>query len=125
MAQRHQLVVNLGTDAMAAEEGVYLEREVEGCASCRQGFDLALGREHENFARKEVELDGVEEVHGVGLRVIEDLLDGAQPVVKLALVVHDHVALLIFPVGSKSLFCHLVHVVRAYLHLYPLALFRH
>ena len=70
-------MVHLGTDAMATEECVDGEGEVEGGTAGGHGLDFALGREDEYLGGKEVELDGVEEVHGVGLRVVEDFLDGA------------------------------------------------
>ena len=121
VAQGHELVVNLGTDTVAAEEGVYREGEVEGSASCRHGLNLAFRCEHEYLRSKEVELDGVEEVHCVRLRVVENLLDGMQPLVEFSLVLGElyFSSLLVFPMGSKSLFGNLVHAVGAYLHLYP------
>ena len=125
MAQRHQFVVHLGAYAVAAYEGVYLEREVECGASCRHGLDFALRCEHEYLRCEEVQLHGVEEVHGVGLRVVEYLLDGAQPVVQFVLVLGQFAAVLVLPVCGESLFGHLVHLFGAYLHLYPLSLFRH
>ena len=129
VAQRHEFMVDLGPDAMGAKEGMDLESKVEGCASGGHGHDFALGGEDEDFAGKKVELDGVEEVHGVGLRVVEDFLDGAQPVVEFAVAgVHflrAVVAFLVFPVGGKSLLGYFVHAVGAYLHLYPAARVRH
>ena len=125
VAQRHEAVVDLGTDAMAAEEGVYLESEVEGRTACGHRLDLALWREDEYLGSEEVELDSVEEIHRVGLRVVENLLDGAQPVVELALVFSVLLSLLVFPVGGEALLGYLVHAVAAYLHLYPPPLLRH
>ena len=118
-------MVYLGANAVATQEGVYLESKVEGSASCWQGFNFALWGEDKYFAGKEVQLDGVEKVHGIGLWVVKNFLDGAQPVVQFAVVVNQFVALFILPVCGKALFGHLVHVVRTYLHLYPFALLRH
>ena len=81
MAKRHELVVHLCADAMAAEKGMDLEGKVEGSASGRHGFDFALGGEDEYFGSEEVELDCVEEIHGVGLRVVENFFYGVQPFV--------------------------------------------
>ena len=49
VAQRHQLVVDFGADAVAAEEGMDLEGEVEGGAAGGHGLDFALGGEDENL----------------------------------------------------------------------------
>ena len=127
MAQRHKLMVYLCSYAVASEEGVYGEGEVECSASCRHGLYLSLRCEHEDLRREEVELYGVEEVHGVGLWVVEYLLDGVQPLVEFTFVFSKLYlsSFLVFPVCCKSLFGYLVHLVRAYLYLYPSALFRH
>ena len=125
VAQWHELVVHLGADAVRAEHGVDGEGEVEDGRSRRHGLHLTLRREDEYLRCEQVELDGVEEVHGVGLRVVEDLLDGGEPVVELALVVLGLSAFLVFPVGGEALLCDLVHSVGADLHLYPLSLVRH
>ena len=116
-------MIHLGTDAVASHEGVDLEGEVEGCAPGRHGADFTLGGEDEDFRGEEVELDGVEEVHGVRLWVVEDFLDGVEPVVELC--VFAYFTLLVFPVGGEALLRYLVHALRADLHLYPLAGLRH
>lgn len=51
MAQRHEFVVDLGTDAMTAKESVYLECKIECRASGRHSLYLALGGEDEDFGR--------------------------------------------------------------------------
>ena len=103
------------------------EGKVESRTACRQGADFALGGKYEYLACKEVELDGVEEVHGIGLWVVQYLLDGAQPLVQLVLVLGVFLAntVLVFPMGSKALLGYLVHTVGAYLHFNPLTGFRH
>ena len=103
------------------------EGKVECCTSCGHRLDFPLGGKDEYLRGKEVQLDGVEEVHCVRLRVVQDFLDGAEPVVQLVLVLREFglLAVLVFPVGGKALLCHLVHAVRAYLHLNPSSLLRH
>ena len=127
MTQWHELMVHLGSDTVRAQEGVDAEGKVECRTARRHGLDFALGGEHKDFRGKEVELDGVEEVHGVGLWVVKDFLDGAQPVVQFVFVLGELLlhAVLVFPVGSKALFGYFVHAVGTYLHLNPSSLFRH
>ena len=59
MAQRHELMINLGSDTMTSEEGVYGECKVECRTSCRHCLDLTFRSEDEYLRRKEVEFDGV------------------------------------------------------------------
>ena len=96
MTQGHQLVIHLGAYAVGAEEGVDGESEVENGGVGRHGLDFALRSKDENFAGIEVKLDGVEEIHGVGLRIVENFLDGVQPFAHLVLgifrVVVTHIA---------------------------------
>ena len=127
MTQGHELMVHLRADAVAAEEGVDGEGKIEGGSSRRHRLDFSLWGEDEDLRGEEVQLDGVEEVHGVGLWVVEDLLDGAQPVVELVLVLRVFLfnTVLVFPVGSETLLRDLVHTVRTDLYLYPSALLRH
>ena len=75
VAQRHQFVVHLCSDTVASEEGVDGEGKVESRTSGGHGLNLALRCEDEYLRCEEVELDGVEEVHCVGLRVVEYFLD--------------------------------------------------
>ena len=125
VAQRYQLMVYLGSDAVAAQEGMYLEGEVECSTSGWHRDDFSLRGEDEDFRCIEVEFDSVEEVHRIRLRIVQNLLDGAQPVVQLVFILSIFATLLIFPVGCKSLFCHLVHAVGANLYLYPASLLTH
>ena len=131
MTDGHELVVYLGSDAVAAQEGVDVEGKVECRGAHRHGLYLALWCEDDYLRAEEVELYGVEEVHGIGLWVVEYLLYGAQPVLELGffLAQHDGVVVvavvLVFPVGGKSLLGNLVHALRTYLHLDPLARLRH
>ena len=130
VAQRHQFVVHLSADTVRTEERMYLESEVERRTLRRHGLDFALRCEHEYLACEEVKLDGIEEVHCVGLRVVENLLDSRQPVVEFRIFINGLYArlqslLLVLPVSGKALLSHFVHMVGTYLHLYPLALLRH
>ncbi|CUP96070.1 Uncharacterised protein [Segatella copri] len=49
MAQRNQLMVYLGSDTVAAQEGMNLEGEVEGSTACRHRLDFSLWCEDEDF----------------------------------------------------------------------------
>ena len=59
------------------------------------------------------------------MRVIENFLDGAEPVVQFVFVFRIFAAFLVFPVGCESLFCHLVHAVGTDLHFNPSSLLAH
>ena len=100
------------------------ESKVHHRCACRHLAQLALRREHHNFVRKEVELDRVEEVERVGLRVVEDFFDRVEPLVQFVLVVSG-VLVLIFPVCGKTLLGDVVHAVGADLHLNPLPVLAH
>ena len=113
MTQWHQLMVYLGSDTVRTQEGVDAKGKVESCTTRRHGLDFALGGEHEDFRSEKVQLDGIEEVHRVWLWVVQNLLDGAKPFVQLVLVlcIFYILAFLVFPMGSKTLFCYLIHTV--------------
>lgn len=49
MAQWNQLMVYLGSDTVAAQEGMNLEGEVEGSTACRHRLDFSLWCEDEDF----------------------------------------------------------------------------
>jgi len=100
------------------------ESEVQCRAVLWHGLDFALRGEDEYFGSEEVQLDGVEEVHGVRLRVVQDFLDGAEPLFQFALVFLGR-SVLVFPVGGKALFGNVVHAFASDLHFYPLALVAH
>ena len=124
VAQWYKLVVDFGTDAMAAKECMDLKSEIEYCAPRRHCLHLTFWCEDEDFRGKQIKLDGVEEVHGVGLRVIKYFLDGANPFVEFHVFIGAS-AFFVFPVSGKALLCDVVHPVRSYLYLYPLSLLRH
>ena len=125
MAEGHKLVVDLGADAVAAEKRMYLESEIKGRTSRRHSLYLTLGRENKYLGSEQVQLYGIEEIHGIGLRVVENLLYRAQPIVQFAVVLGYFLALLVLPVGGKALLGNLVHTVGADLHLYPPSLLAH
>ena len=102
--------------------------EREGEIQCRSvlghGLEVALRGKDEYLVSIEIELDVVQEVNGIGLRVVQDFFDGLQPLGQLALVLASS-ALFVLPVGGEALFGHVVHPLTAYLHLYPLAVVAH
>ena len=102
MTQRYKLMVYLCSDAMAAEEGVDRESKVESGTSSRHCLDFALWGKHEYLRSKEIELDSIKKVHSIRLRVVKNLLDGAQPFVQFRLVLRKlflH-AVFVFPMES-------------------------
>ena len=125
VAQRHEFVVHLRTNAVAANERVYLESEVESGATRWHHFDFAFWCKYKYFGSKEVQLDGIEEIHCVGLWVVEYFLYGVQPIVQFSLVLSYLCAFLILPMGGKTLLSNLVHTVGTYLNFYPLTQLGH
>ena len=124
MTHGHQFMVYLGTDTMRAQERMDRECEVEHGTVGWHRLNLTLRCKDENLAGKKVQLNGIEEVHRIWLWIVENLLDGAQPFVQFVLVLRNLAlsTILVFPVGCQTLLCNLVHAVRAYLHLNPVAL---
>ena len=53
------------------------EGEVECRTACWHGLDFTFWGKDENFRRKEVQLDGVKEIHGIRLWVVQNLFDGS------------------------------------------------
>ena len=126
IAQTLQLVIDLGADAMGTEEGVDGEGKIEHGAARRHRLEVALGGHNEYLAGIEVQLDGVEEIHRIWLRIVQYLLDGREPAVEFVLAVFGLLAsFLIFPMGCKTLLRNLVHTARTDLQLYPAAALRH
>ena len=123
LAQRYEAVVHLGGDAVEPQVGVQGEGQVEGRGILGQGDEVALGGEDKNLGTEEVELDGIEEVDGVGFGVLEYVLDGLEPDVELRLFVG--VAYLVLPVGGETALGDFVHLLAAYLYLDPVAVGAH
>ena len=96
--------------------------KVERGGTLWHGFQIALGGEHHDFGRIQVELDVVEQVECVGLRVVEYFFNRVKPLVELILIV-GRIFVLILPMCSKAHFGNVVHAVGAYLHFNPFALF--
>ena len=109
---------------MAAQECVEGERKVQCRTVLRHGLDFALRGKDKYLGCKQIELDGVEEVHSVRLWVVEDFLDGAKPLFQFAFVLLSR-AILVFPMSGKALFGNVVHAFASDLHLYPLSLVTH
>ena len=126
MADADEFMIDFSSDAMGAEKGVDAESEVEHCATCRHRLELALRRHDEYLIGKEVELDGVEEVDGIWLWVVEDFLDLVEPFVESVVgSLSVSVAILVLPVCSKAVLSDVIHAAASYLHLNPLARLAH
>ena len=123
MTDGDEFMVYLGTDTMTAHKGMDGKGKVERRTAGRHGTQFSLRGKHEYLARKEVEFDSVEEVHGIGLRVVKDFLDGSKPLVEFQFCRSlGLLTVLIFPMGCKSLLGYLIHALRTNLHLDPLTL---
>ena len=121
-----QLVIYLGSYAVGSQECMDGESEVQHGAVGRHRLEISLGCDHKDFTCIEIQLYGIQEIDGVRLWIIQNLLDGVQPLVQFVFAVLGGLpALLVFPVGSKSLLRHLIHAFRAYLYLYPLSCVAH
>ena len=79
-------MVYLGADTVVAKECMYAVCKVQGSAVLRHCFDVTLRCEYEYLGGIQVQLDSVEEIECVGLRVVKYLLDGVQPVLELVVV---------------------------------------
>ena len=119
-------MIHLRTDAMAAEKRVDTECKIECRAVGRHRLELPFGCNYEDFRGVEVQFDGIEEVQGVRLWVVQDFFDGVEPFFQFVFAVCCRfAAFFIFPMSGKSLLCHLVHSCGADLHFYPLARLTH
>ena len=125
VTERHEFMVHFCTNAMRTEECMDMESEVERCSSGRERDYFSLGFEDKYLLSKEIELDSIEEIHSIWLWIIKNFLDSAEPVIEFSLIIGFAIALLIFPMGGKSLLCNLIHAVGTNLHLYPSALITH
>ena len=110
VVNRDKFVVDFSSDGMATNKGVDGESKVERSAASRHGAEFTFGGEDKDFAGKEVELDAVEKVHGRGLRVVKDFLDGVEPLVQFNFSRGFRLfAIFIFPVSSQSFLCNFIH----------------
>ena len=69
-------MIDLGANAMTAEEGVNGEGKIESCTACGHRLDFSLRCKNEYLAGKEVQFDGVEKIHCIGLGIVKNFLDG-------------------------------------------------
>ena len=125
MIHRHKLVVYLGTDAMRSEHRVYRESKVKCRTALRHGLDFTLGSKDEYLRGIEIQFDGIEKVHRVGLRIIQYLLDGIEPAIEVHLFLLYITSFLVLPVRSHTLLSDIIHALTANLHLYPLTMSAH
>ena len=117
-------MVNFCTDAMTAQEGVDREGEVQCRTVLRHGLYFSLRGKDKYFGCKEVQFNGIEEVHGIGLWVVQDFLDGAKPFFQFAFVFVSR-PVLVFPMCGKSLFSDIVHAFASDLYFNPLSFVTH
>lgn len=79
VAQGHQLVVDFSSDAMAAQECMDGECKIQCRTVLRHRFDFTFRSEDKYFRSEQVQFDGIQKVHGIRLRIIQNFLDGTQP----------------------------------------------
>ncbi len=66
VGERHDLAVDLGADAAMTDVGVDLVGEVQRGGAGGERLDLALGREDEDLVLEQVDLEGLDELLGIG-----------------------------------------------------------
>ena len=100
----------------------------EGKIQCRcilwHGLDFPFGSKYENFRGKQVQFNGVQEVNGIRLRVIQDFFNGFQPFAEFTFILTTS-SFFVFPVCSKTLFSYVVHPLTSNLHFNPLSFVTH
>ena len=123
MAQRHKLMVDLGGYTVGSEKGMEVKGHIEHCRAGGQRHHLPFRGEHHYLAREEIELQRAQKVYGVGVGIVENLLDSLHPLVELGFFLAF--AGFVAPVSGKALLGDLVHPARTYLNLYPVAIGAH
>ncbi len=114
-AQRHESPVHLGRDAALADAGVHREGEVHAGRAARQAHDVALGREHVDLVREQVDLDALQQLLG---GAVVQLHDALQPLARADLLrLAILLAGLVLPVRGDAGLRHAVHVLGADLDL--------
>ena len=121
MAQRHQLVVYLGTDTGRTDVRMDLKGKIEGCCSVRQLHQCSFGGKDEDLIREEVHLEVIHKIHGIGLRIAQDIPHFLDPLIQTVV----RIGFLVFPMGCKALFCNFIHAARPDLYFHPLAAWPH
>ena len=110
MRQRHQTMIHLGTYAMGTQCRVYAEGKIQYGTLRWHGLEITLRSNHHYLVGIQIQLDGIQKVHGIGLGVIQYLLDGREPLLQLVFAILLSLAsILVFPMGSKTLLCNIVH----------------
>ena len=120
---RHHLVVHLRPDTMFAQVGVHHVGKIQYGRILRQRLYFAFGRKDKHLVRKQIQLEVIQECHGIGIGVLQYLLDILQPLIQLRSLFLF--ARLVFPVCRQAVFGYLVHPFASNLHLYPLAFVTH
>src|SRR6267378_4000385 len=111
--ERHELVVDPRRGAAVADVGVHRVGEIHRGRAARHRHDLALGSEHVDFVRKEVDLDVLQEFGGIARGVL-DVEQRLQPLVGALLHFVDlRVGALVQPVRSDAGVGDAVHGLRA------------
>ena len=100
------------------------EGKIERRGASGHILEVAFGGEHQDFVGIEIELDSIEQIERIWLRVVKDFLDGIEPAVELALVVR-RILILVLPMRGKSLLRDVIHTIGTNLHLNPFALLAH
>ena len=117
-------MVDLRTETVASHKTMDGEGKIERRGTSRHILEVAFGGEHQDFVGIEIELDSIEQIERIWLRVVKDFLDRIEPAVEFALVVR-RILILVLPMRSKSLLCNVVHTIGTNLHLNPFALLAH
>src|SRR5688572_3494145 len=115
-AQRNQPPIDLRRDAAVADVGVHGIGKVDTGRAARQAAYFALGREHVNLVREQVDLDALEKLlRATALLDLDELL---QPLARaIAVRAIARVARLVLPVRRDARLRNLVHVLGTDLHL--------
>ena len=124
MAEWYKLVINFRSNTVATQECVDGESEIQCRTILWHGLDFSLRGKYKDFRSEQVQFDGVKEIHGIRLWVIQDFFDGTEPFFQFAFIVMT-ISVFVFPVGCKSLFCNVVHAFTADLYFNPLSLVTH
>ena len=114
-AQRYQILVDACRRAMVADIGMHVVGKIDDGRAARHSHDLALGREHIDLVREEVDLDVLEELGGIAALHFKQRL---QPLVRLDLEIGTALlGILVQPVGCNALLGDVMHLGGAYLYL--------
>ena len=105
---------------MRTKESVYGKGKIQNGAACGHCLEVTFRCHHKYLARIKIELDSVEKIHRIRLRVVQYLLDCGEPAIQFILAILCLLAaVLVFPMGGEPLFGNFIHAAGAYLELYP------